>query len=174
MTQKNRIQEKKSLCEKSMEIVVNIITLSSFSLAAINLGGTSNKHHKSSHNSSINVSKVSPFQLQKGNNNNKSQVPTTKSRFYVKEHDQGEKSSRLIHENTEQDQDGNFSDYIKKFHKRNRDDLSAATTNRKASTYIKKFHERKNHESLATAGLPLLVLPPPPNSLVKKPTTAYY
>lgn len=172
MTQKSKVQEKKSLCEKSMEIVVNIITLSSFSLAAINLGGTNNKNHKSSH-SSINVSKVSSFQLQKGNNK-KSQVPTTKSRFYVKERDQGEKSSRLVHENTEQDQDENFSDYINKFHKRNRDDLSAAVTNRKASTYIKKFHERKNHESLATAGLPLLVLPPPPNSLIKKPTTAYY
>lgn len=165
MTQKSKVQEKKSLCEKSMEIVVNIITLSSFSLAAINLGGTNNKNHKSSH-SSINVSKVSSFQLQK-ENNKKSQVPTTKSRFYV--HDQGEKSSRLVH-----DQDGNFSDYINKFHKRNRDDLSAALTNRKASTYIKKFHERKNHESLATAGLPLLVLPPPPNSLVNKTTTAYY
>lgn len=177
MTQKHMMQEKKSLCEKSMQIVVNIITLSSFSLASINLGGTTNKHHKISQSSTNNVSKISSSQLEKGNYK-KSQVPKTKSTFYtfVKEHDQGDESKKssscLVHQNNiDHDQDGIFSDYIKKFHKRNQDDLSnlsAQITNHKASNYIKKIHERNNHEFFATAGLPLIRLPPPPKSLVNK------
>ncbi|KAF3640245.1 hypothetical protein FXO38_22214 [Capsicum annuum] len=162
-----------------MQIVMNIITLSSFSLATINLGGTTNKHQKISRSSTNNNSKISSFQLEKGNYK-KSQVPRTKSNSYtfVKEHDQGESkksSSCLVHQNNvDHDQDGNFSDYIKKFHKRNQDDLSklsAQVTNHKASTYIKKIHEKNNHESLATAGLPLIRLPPPPKFLVNKSTT---
>ncbi|MCD9637665.1 hypothetical protein HAX54_021072 [Datura stramonium] len=167
-----------------MQIVVNIITLSSFSLAAINLGGTTNKHQKNSQSSiNNNVSKIpSSHKLEKGNYK-KSQVPRTKTNFYtfVKElhADQGESkksSSCLVHENNiDHDQDGIFSDYIKKFHKRNQDDLSnlsAQVTNHKASTYIKKIHEKNNYESLATAGLPLIRLPPPPKSLAYKPSTA--
>ncbi|KAG5604264.1 hypothetical protein H5410_025756 [Solanum commersonii] len=164
-----------------MQIVINIITLSSFSLASINFGGTTNKHQKNSQSSTNNISNISSFQLEKGNYK-KSQIPKTKSNFYtfVKEHDQGESkksSSCLVHQNNiiDHDQDGIFSDYIKKFHKRNQDDLSnlsAQITNHKASNYIKKFHEKNCYESLATAGLPLIRLPPPPKSLVNKATTA--
>lgn len=129
---------------------MNIITLSSFSLATTNLGGTTNKHHKISQSSTNNVSKISSFQLEKGNYK-KSQVPRNKSNFhtFVKEHDQ----------------DGIFSDYINKFHKRNQEDLSKLSvqvTNHNASNYIKKIHDRNNYEYLATTGLPLIRLPPPP------------
>lgn len=135
------------------------------SLASINLGATTNKHQKNS-----------------TNNYKKSQIPKTKSNSYtfVKEHGQEESkksSSCLVHQNNIIDhdyQDGIFSDYIKKFHKRNQDDLSnlnAQITNHKASNYIKKFHEKNCYESLATAGLPLIILPPPPKSLVNKAAT---
>lgn len=157
MTQKNKVQEKKSFCEKTMQIVINIITLSSFSLASINLGSTTNKHQKNSQSSTNNISTISSFQLEKGNNYKKSQIPKTKSNSYtfVKEHGQEESkksSSCLVHQNNIIDhdyQDGIFSDYIKKFHKRNQDDLSnlnAQITNHKASCYIKKFHEKNCYE----------------------------
>lgn len=150
----------------------------SLSLASINLGATTNKHQK-----------IQPIIFLKSLlSNQKKGIITRNHTFqkssqnfytFVKEHDQEESkksSSCLVHQNNiiDHDQDWIFSDYTKKFHKRNQDDLSnlnAQITNHKASNYIKKFHEKNCYESLATAGLPLIRLPTPPKSLVNKAAT---
>lgn len=132
-------REKKSACEKSMELVVNIIRISAFSLAAMNLGdkrsGGERLPLKPSTNSQVRKSNKSP--------------KLTES--YFKEDDAA---------NLGTTDEGNFSDYIARFHERNRSENEAITDGR-AAAFIRKFHE-KNSRLYASAAPPLLPLPPPP------------
>ncbi|KAK4429916.1 hypothetical protein Salat_1292300 [Sesamum alatum] len=59
--------------------------------------------------------------------------------------------------------DGSFSDYITRFHKRNLQ--SEMNTDGKANAYIRRFHEKNSREYTlaASTGVVPMVLPPPPN-----------
>ncbi|KAL7149040.1 hypothetical protein ABFS83_05G013000 [Erythranthe nasuta] len=123
MAHKNRIEDR-SFCEKSMEVMVNIIKLSSLSLATLSLG---EEHNKSGPASAIirTFSNSSNSQLSKSK---KSQAPSSESKMqtYLMERDAGDptlSSSKIIdrrnQENHIKNDDGSFDDYIERFHKRN-------------------------------------------------------
>ncbi|PIN24924.1 hypothetical protein CDL12_02312 [Handroanthus impetiginosus] len=139
------IDKNKSLCEKSMEVMVNIIKLSSFSLATLNLCDsnrpttpTPNKPLTSLSNSEFSESKRSQSQV------NKSKMLT-----YLKEQDAG----GPIHSSSTTAYGGDI------------DDQTAA--------FIERFHNKKQHEmntevadGKASGSFPLVV-PPPPSRLKK-------
>ncbi|PIN18032.1 hypothetical protein CDL12_09288 [Handroanthus impetiginosus] len=62
--------------------------------------------------------------------------------------------------------DDNFSDYIERFHKRNKNELNTEITNGRATAYSGTFHE-KNSGDYSFGGYPL-VLPPQPPAAFKK------
>ncbi|KAG8366239.1 hypothetical protein BUALT_Bualt17G0055800 [Buddleja alternifolia] len=159
MTQKNMRIQKKSLCEKSMQLMVNIIKISSLSLATMNLGD--NEHNPNSPLLKLTNDPIEPFS---SNSQKRSSQAKSKVQTYLKEQDDHSRSFEGI-----VDDDGNFSDYIKKFHKRNQNEMNKAIINGKASAYIRRFHEKNGRDhSLATstANVPLVLPLPPP--LLKK------
>ncbi|KAL7110250.1 hypothetical protein ACP275_05G012900 [Erythranthe tilingii] len=121
MAHKNRIKDR-SFCEKSMEVMVNIIKLSSLSLANLSLV---EEHNTSGPTAPTFSSNLSNSQLSKSK---KSQAPSSESKMqtYLMERDAGDptlSSSKIIdrrnQENHIKNDDGSFDDYIERFHKRN-------------------------------------------------------
>ncbi|KAI3467437.1 hypothetical protein Pfo_024100 [Paulownia fortunei] len=169
MIQKNRQGKKKSLCEKSMQLMVNIIKFSSFSLATMNLGDNQDA------NRPVRLIPIEPFTSFPSNSQlskrKRSQAPLSK--FYLMEQNAGDQSipsSPSVIFGTKDDSidDGSFSDYIKRFHRRNQDDVNTEIMNGKATSYIRRFHEKNSgdYSLAASTGFPL-VLPPPPPPLKK-------
>lgn len=137
-----RRQEKESVCEKSMQLMLNIIKLSSFSLATMNLR---EKHKAKDGTKSFTSFFSSDSETSKSK---RSEAPLSKS-YLMEEAAAGD----------------HFSDYIKRFHKKTKNDEEVNNTDGKAGAYIKKFHQKNSrHYSLAApTSLPLLLPPPPPS-----------
>ncbi|KAI7994034.1 hypothetical protein LOK49_LG11G01369 [Camellia lanceoleosa] len=145
MSKKANNHKNKSLCEKSMQMVVNFIKLSSISLASLSLGTTSVGHTLPDQNRSgrkgivppKNVLKVSQIQ---GSQTQKSQEPESDSMSYSYLMDPSENkgSSDMVSE-VNDSTDNRFSDYIQRFHDKNRRDSITASK-----------------------GLPYILPPPPP------------
>ncbi|GAA0169905.1 hypothetical protein LIER_40848 [Lithospermum erythrorhizon] len=174
MTQKAKQKQASSLCEKSMEIVLNLIKVSSFSLATMNLGPNSAVHGKNKV-----VSKTplisNPNEFDGGGGRRRLKGPeTSKSATYLLKQDEGDKSSYKVLESSKNIDDGYCSDYIKKVHKRNgKENTNAPTTkiqenaeitNRKVEKFIRRFHERNRSILMsASTGVPYTIVQPPPN-----------
>lgn len=173
-------KDRKSLCEESMLVFVNILKLSSLSLARRTLVTSSsdndddyNHHHhqvsvpkkKATNNQKVvhhNTHVPESQRIKKSKGSKRSQKPeqppeSKLSYVMLPEHD---------HEITTVD--GKFSDYIKGFHEKTEKDLQNAILEGKAANYIKRFHEKNmkdlNNESMRRSHY---VLPPPPRQVFK-------
>ena len=149
-------KDRKSLCEESMLVFVNILKLSSISFTSRNLV-TKSDHHDHNHIDDRQYSdEATPLVP----------VPPTQRRKMSQKPPQKSKRSYVMlpeHDETRTIVDGKFSDYIKRFHEKTASDLE----NAKATNFIKRFHEKNlkdlNNESMRR---PNYVLPPPPHHQV--------
>lgn len=167
MTHK-KMQKSKSLCEKSMDLVVNIIKLSSLSLVAINMG---EKHDT---NRPFISTPIDPFSSSARTRGYKAQASKSKMQTYLMEEDAGVTShslSTMIY--GDHIDDATFSDYINRFHKRIQNEVNVNTdvTNGKTSPYVKRFHQKNSHDNnlAASAGFPLVTPPPLPSLKKRRP-----
>ncbi|KAL2543101.1 Uncharacterized protein Adt_04079 [Abeliophyllum distichum] len=115
MTHKNSRKEQ-SLCEKSMELMVNIIRLLSFSLARINLADRS---HVNFLNGSSSTSAAAVDAGSGGSKTSQAMESNSKLQTY------------LMEELDEGEVDG-FSNYIRNFHPRNQNESETAIINAEA------------------------------------------
>ncbi|KAL8532576.1 hypothetical protein ACS0TY_008965 [Phlomoides rotata] len=112
------MQKSKSLCERSMELVMNIIKLSSCSLPAQNL---------SEQNPRFVPTRVDPFsgssnsRFIKSKKSQAHEASKSKMQIYFMEEDAGVTSHSSVYKNRIDD-DETFSDYITRFHRRNRNE----------------------------------------------------
>ncbi|CAO2829171.1 unnamed protein product [Amaranthus hypochondriacus] len=168
-------KDRKSLFEESMLVFVNILKLSSLSLARRTLITTSNHDHDE-HNYDENydhqheVSLRATYKNENKDDHNDAPplvheaAPQRSKRLQKPEPAPECKMSYvMLPENDETgiiNVDGQFSDYIKRFHEKTVNDLE----NAKATNYIKRFHEKNmkdlNNESMRRSHY---VLPPPPH-----------
>ncbi|CAK7322921.1 unnamed protein product [Dovyalis caffra] len=124
-----------SLCEKSMKMVVNIIKLSSFSIAKMSLGTPSPPVvTKSLVPGTGSVMVVNEPLLSQIPGSQRSQEPQGSSKpiSFVMQPDEGNGSSHVIHKENSVI-DGRASDYIRKVHEKNRNDAREMS---KLSPYI--------------------------------------
>ncbi|KAE8697633.1 Detected protein of unknown function [Hibiscus syriacus] len=140
--------ENKSLCEKSMKVVVNIIKLSSFSIAKMGLGEatghpTAAKSPTSIMDSNTFVDGPMPRAPRASGMSEKLQS-RSKPYSFVMHPANGGNESLVVREGKRDDGDGKFAAYIKKVHEKKRSNLHEAA---KLSPYI---------------------LPPPPTPLRRK------
>ncbi|KAA8540889.1 hypothetical protein F0562_024973 [Nyssa sinensis] len=121
MNKKSR--SKRSLCEKSMKIVANIVKLSSFSIAKISLG-TAGPPPRTKNLASFDSDKVVNDPLLPRFPGSRSQEPqcSSKSVSYLIEPIEGNEFVDVICE--EKSIDGRASAYITKVHEKNRHDLN--------------------------------------------------
>ncbi|KAL2321905.1 hypothetical protein Fmac_026284 [Flemingia macrophylla] len=121
----DRIKSKseKSLCEKSMEVVVNVIRLSSFSLAQRTLGATNTR--KAGSESDMDLDEEAPVPDQFPTTSKRSQQPQSRANptYVIKSIGSNESTEHLIYQERvpsdinqkkEQCVDGLASDYISK------------------------------------------------------------
>lgn len=145
MVEKKR-QAMESVCEKSMQLMVNIIKLSSFSLATMNL--------REKHKTNDRIKSFTGFfsSNSETSKSKRSEAPLSKS--------------DLMEEDAAGDR-RDFSKYIERFHMKTKND--EVNTDRKAGAYIKKFHHKNSrHFTLAApTSLPMVLPPPPPSSINK-------
>lgn len=118
-------RNKKSLCETSMEMVANIIKLSSFSIAKKSLGiiepPSPAKTLQTKPSSDMVVDKPQPLRTQKSVKPKNSPRPT-----YFLEPNGGNESQYIVHEE-KSPIDDRASYYIRKVHQKNRRDLSESS-----------------------------------------------
>ncbi|CAO2829100.1 unnamed protein product [Amaranthus hypochondriacus] len=138
-------KDRKSLCEESMLVFVNILKLSSVSFTRRNLA-TKSDHHNHDHQYSDDGPPLVPVPATQ-----RSKMSRKSKRSYVML-PEDEETRAIV--------DGKFSDYIKSFHEKTANDLE----NAEATNFIKKFHDKNlkdfNNESMRR---PNYVLPPPPH-----------
>ncbi|KAL5747310.1 hypothetical protein ACOSP7_024307 [Xanthoceras sorbifolium] len=110
----------KSLRENSMKMVVNLIKLSSFSIAKMSLPATKNLQPVSS-----SVMDANESLLPQSPGSQKSEKPKVSSKHisFLMEPDGGKKSSYVVH-GEKSPIDGKASAYIRKVHQKNLSDLS--------------------------------------------------
>ncbi|CAK9165170.1 unnamed protein product [Ilex paraguariensis] len=164
MTRKAR-NRKKSLCEKSMQVVVNIIKLSSFYVAGLNLGSNGGvpEGNIAVLNAPVQPSNALPSSQQSRSQRLQETELGSKSFTYLTGSDEGERSSYMVCGTN--NNDSRFSDYIKRFHDRNMNELNTASINGKVSEYIRRFHEKNPYDSMkGSKGLPFILPPPPPQA----------
>ncbi|XVE57055.1 hypothetical protein DITRI_Ditri04bG0061100 [Diplodiscus trichospermus] len=134
----------KSLCEKSMKMVVNIIKLSSFSIAKMSLGATA--HSTATKNlapATDHPDMVTDALLQPQFSGMSEKLQSSSKPYSVVMQPDGENESLMVHEE-KRDSDGIFAAYIRKVHEKNRSSL----------------HEASKHSPF--------ILPPPPTPLSRK------
>ncbi|KDP31170.1 hypothetical protein JCGZ_11546 [Jatropha curcas] len=115
-----KVRGNDSLCEKSMKVVVNIIKLSSFSLAKMSLGETGPSvvtKNLPSVTGSIKDAKEPLLPELPGSRKSQQVRSRSKPVSFVMQPDEGNGSSYVIHEDSIID--GKASDYIRKFHEKN-------------------------------------------------------
>lgn len=184
-----KFKERKSLCEESMLVFVNILKLSSLSLTRRttssdddydNDNDNNNDHDHDLHQ----VSSVVQRKKTITNNNSNNQktvrrhktpsivvpVPKMSKRLQKPEQPPESKISYVIlpeHDETAT-VDGKFAAYIQRFHEKTQNDLQNAIVEGRAANYIKRFHEKNmkdlNNESMRRSRY---VLPPPPPQVFK-------
>lgn len=168
-------KERKSLCEESMLVFVNILKLSSLSLARRTLVTKSaDDDHDQDHNL-VDHEDTPPLtpepQPHRIKRSQKLEQPQESKLSYVMlPEDEVAAASPYIMKNHKRAAtfDGQFSDYIRRFHKKTEEDLQNAIVEGKAANYIKRFHEKNmkdiNNESMRRMHY---VLPPPPHQAFK-------
>ena len=135
----------KSLCEKSMKMVVNIIKLSSFSIAKMSLGATGHPTATKNLTTPTDSDMVTgellqpPFSVSQRSEKLQN---STKPYSFVMQPGRGNEPL-MVHEE-KRDSDGMFAAYIRKVHEKNRSNL---------------------HE---ISKLSPFILPPPPTPLSRK------
>jgi len=165
-----RSKDRRSLCEESMLVFVNILKLSSLSLAKRALVPRSSDDHdqnplpkeKTDHDDE--GSTTPPFVPvpQPQRSKRSQQQPESKLSYVMlpKEDLAAASLSTVV--------DGQFSEYIRRFHEKTNNDIQNAIVEGKAADYIKRFHEKNlndlNNESMRR---PHFVLPPPPRKVFK-------
>ncbi|OVA09134.1 hypothetical protein BVC80_9097g233 [Macleaya cordata] len=125
MRNKQLRSKNESFCEKSMKTVVNIIKLSSLSLAQMSLMRTTSEQPPTSKTSTEAPLVPVPHHHQVHPGSQRSQEPETgssKSSTYLLETYEGKGSSYVIGEGT--NVDGRASDYIRRIHEKNRNDTN--------------------------------------------------
>lgn len=119
-------QKKKSLCEKSMMLVANIIKLSSLSLSSTIYGTTFKQPPIDAVPATAKVPSANVSMLPQVPRSQGSQEPESNSKqnysYFIEL--EKENSSHVICEN---DIDERAADYIKRTHERNRNDLNTAS-----------------------------------------------
>ncbi|PIN22651.1 hypothetical protein CDL12_04635 [Handroanthus impetiginosus] len=137
----------KSLCEKSMEVVINFVKLSSFSIAKMSLRPSSPQSpstvekHKDSRSFHANFSDSlrSVSSLSSNLKLQKSQRSSKAISYLLEPFGEGNTNSSTFVVNEEESIDG------------------------KASEYIRKVHEKNRHNSQETSNIDAYVMPPPPH-----------
>ncbi|GAB2214177.1 hypothetical protein Droror1_Dr00018517 [Drosera rotundifolia] len=174
--------ERRSLCEESMLVIVNILKLSSLSLARKTLSVATTKDYPTpEHRNFIKKDVVIPpvrafsngrsLQERQQDESKRAQYPERGPNLsYVELPAVGQKekassSSYVVHEASHAD--GRFSDYIKRFHQKAEDDLKNAIVEGKAADYIKRFHEKNRNDAKHESGRLSYPLPPPPHQVQK-------
>uniref|UniRef100_A0A7C8ZSQ7 Uncharacterized protein n=1 Tax=Opuntia streptacantha TaxID=393608 RepID=A0A7C8ZSQ7_OPUST len=166
-----RSKDRRSLCEESMLVFVNILKLSSLSLAKRALVPRSSDDHdqnplpkeKTDHDDEGGT--TPPFvPVPQPQRSKRSQQQPESQLSYVmlpKEDLAAASLSTVV--------DGQFSEYIRRFHEKTNNDIQNAIVEGKAADYIKRFHEKNlndlNNESMMRR--PHFVLPPPPRKVFK-------
>ena len=131
MAMNNKGKRNKSLCEKSMKMVTNIVKLSSFSIAKVTLG-TSEPYSPVtkklvSFSGSVKVSNGPPLPQFSGSQRAKEPESRSNPISYLIEPVEGNMSSSyVIREETSVD--GKASDYIRRIHAKNRYDSAEASS----------------------------------------------
>ncbi|OMP07093.1 hypothetical protein COLO4_07631 [Corchorus olitorius] len=129
----DRNRNDKSLCEKSMMMVVNIIKLSSFSIAKMSLGAT--KNLEATGNSDMVTDEVARAGFC-GSQRSEKILSRSKAISFVMQQPGGGNESLMLGEeksNSDSDSNGMFAAYINKVHEKNRRNLHEAS---KLSPYI--------------------------------------
>ncbi|KAL9337816.1 hypothetical protein Peur_069585 [Populus x canadensis] len=132
-----------SLCEKSMKMVVNIIKLSSFSIAKMSLGtpsppvATKSLAHVTG---SVVVPKEPLLSQIPGSRRSQEPQGSSNPKSFVMQPDEGNGSSHVIHEDN-------------------------SVINGRASDYIRKVHEKNRNDALETSKLTPYIPPPPPRAV---------
>ncbi|XVF12037.1 hypothetical protein REPUB_Repub08aG0080300 [Reevesia pubescens] len=132
----------KTLCEKSMKMVVNIIKLSSFSIAKMSLGETGHPTTATKNLTPATHSDMVTDELLQPQLRSEKLQSRSKPYSFVMQPG-GENESLMVHEE-KRDSDGIFAAYIRKVHEKNRSNSHEAS---KLSPYI---------------------LPPPPTPINRK------
>ncbi|KAI5569114.1 hypothetical protein BDE02_12G056800 [Populus trichocarpa] len=122
MSSKNRSNN--SLCEKSMKVAVNIIKLSSFSIAKMSLGTHGPPVVTKSHipmTGSVMVANEPLLSQIPGSRRSQESQGSSKPISFVMQPDEGNGSTRAIQKENSVI-DGRASDYIRKVHEKNHND----------------------------------------------------
>ncbi|KAL8137712.1 hypothetical protein V2J09_003713 [Rumex salicifolius] len=155
------VKQRKSLCEESMLLILNILKFSSLSLARNTLpvatsssagdppppkrpAGRTNSRRKAQLAPEA-ESKLSYVMLPTGRGDSPSSA-------VVIHHHQGTRGRGRS------DADGRFADYIRRFHEKTENEVQNAVVECKSSDYIKRFHEKIRKDSNNDSKR--LVLPP--------------
>lgn len=176
-------KERKSLCEESMLVFVNILKLSSLSIARRTLVRTSdddNDNDDDDHQASVVLRKkaINSNLSAVRHRTTPSVVPVPNDSHKKKESKRSQKPEQppesklsyvMLPEHDETATvDDQFTDYIRRFHKKTESDLQNATVEGKAANFIKRFHDKNkkdlNNESTRRSHY---VLPPPPPQVFK-------
>lgn len=131
MAMSSKDRSSKSLCEKSMKMVANIIRLSFFSIARMSLGAGGhpaavgrNLEHVTHVRETVKIDDNNSMPSQSPGSR-RSQQPQSSSRLsYLIEPDEKDDSSHVIRE--ELGVDGRASAYIRRVHEKNRSNYDAA------------------------------------------------
>ncbi|KAJ6760611.1 hypothetical protein OIU79_025449 [Salix purpurea] len=120
-----------SICEKSMNMVVNIIRLSSFSIATMSLGSPSppviSKRLVSVAAGSVPAAKEPLMTQIPGSQRSQESHGSSKPISFVMQPDEGNGSSRVIHKDQNSCIDERASDFIRRVHEKNRNDAVEAS-----------------------------------------------
>ncbi|XVE54884.1 hypothetical protein DITRI_Ditri03aG0118200 [Diplodiscus trichospermus] len=120
----------KSLCEKSMKMVMNIIKLSSFSIAKMILGETGHPTEPKNlttetHSDMVTDEVVLPQPPFSGSQRSEKLQISSKPRLFMMQQPGGANEPLMAHEERS-DSDGMFAAYIRKVHEKNRSNLHEA------------------------------------------------
>ncbi|KAL2253515.1 UNVERIFIED_CONTAM: hypothetical protein Sindi_0146200 [Sesamum indicum] len=116
---------------------------------------------KQAKNGAVGLVPIDPFTGFSSNLSRSKKSQALLSKSYVMEQGAAGDDDHVIFDDSVDD--GSFSDYIRRFHRRNLQ--SEMNTDGKANAYIRRFHEKNSREyTLApSTGFIPMVLPPPPN-----------
>ncbi|KAK9707318.1 hypothetical protein RND81_07G188600 [Saponaria officinalis] len=163
-------KDRKSLCEESMLVFVNILKFSSLSLArtvTTTTTTTTTQHHNSRKTVEKGITKI-PSLGHKGKRSQKPEQIQASKYVMLPDHDIKRGPSYRVIREEGGNVDGQFSDYIRRFHEKTEIDHQNAIVEGKAENFIKRFHEKNmsdlNNESMRRNNY---VLPPSPRQVFK-------
>ncbi|KAL9240906.1 hypothetical protein vseg_015072 [Gypsophila vaccaria] len=184
MTSSVKSKDRKSLCEESMIVFVNILKFSSLSLArsvttTITTTTTSAQDHSNSiprrkhgnNRKAVDKGITKTPSQQKSKRSQKPEQSQASKYVMLPDHDIKKAASasptyRVIKEEAGH-VDGHFSDYIRRFHEKTETDHQNAIVEGKAENFIKRFHEKNMSDLNNESRRRNYVMPPPPRQVFK-------